>query len=354
MSWLTVPDGVNELRARGRTTGLILLLLLLAGLVSYKSAGALRTLDVVRTTGSLAVRSDVVPLVPGASLSAVAQSLNYLAVVWPALVFGILIAGAVRAFVPASMVAQFFERGPVRSHLAAGVAGSPLMLCSCCVAPVFSAVYERSTRLGPSLAVMLAAPALNPAALILTFALFPPLIAWSRLSMSVAAVFAGTALIALVCGNRVVPQEPMTRGQGEGGIPALAGRSAVPRLLWSCAHVAVKTIPLIAMGVAVGMLIAGFLSPQAVISPHAAVVTIAVTAAIAVPVALPTFFEIPLALALLAAGAPAGAAAALLFAGPAVNLPSLLTIARSAGWRATLLVAAMVWLVACAGGVLIS
>jgi len=50
---------------------------------------------------------------------------------------------------------------------------------------------------------------------------------------------------------------------------------------------------------------------------------------------------------------PAGAAAALLFAGPAVNLPSLLTVAQVAGWRAMVLIASMVWLIAVAGGLAI-
>lgn len=68
------------------------------------------------------------------------------------------------------------------------------------------------------------------------------------------------------------------------------------------------------------------------------------------PMALPTFFEIPLTVTLLAAGAPAGAAAALLFAGPAVNLASLLTVGREAGWRAVWAVGAMVWLTAVPGG----
>jgi uncharacterized membrane protein YraQ (UPF0718 family) len=75
---------------------------------------------------------------------------------------------------------------------------------------------------------------------------------------------------------------------------------------------------------------------------------------IAVPIALPTFFEVPLALALLSAGAPAGAAVALLFAGPAVNLPSLFTVGRSAGWKVAAGLALMVWVVAMAGALLVS
>jgi uncharacterized membrane protein YraQ (UPF0718 family) len=54
------------------------------------------------------------------------------------------------------------------------------MLCSCCASPVFSAVYERSRRLSPSLALMLASPGMNPASLALCFMLFPTQIAAAR------------------------------------------------------------------------------------------------------------------------------------------------------------------------------
>ena len=47
------------------------------------------------------------------------------------------------------------------------------------------------------------------------------------------------------------------------------------------------------------------------------------------------------------------ASIAVLFAGPAVNLPSLLTVGQVAGWKAMALIASMVWLVAVAGGLAI-
>ena len=68
---------------------------------------------------------------------------------------------------------------------------------------------------------------------------------------------------------------------------------------------------------------------------------------------LPTFFEIPITLSLLAAGAPTGIALAVLIADPSINLASLLVIARYSHWRVAALTAAAVWVVAVAGGFLI-
>jgi len=76
-------------------------------------------------------------------------------------------------------------------------------------------------------------------------------------------------------------------------------------------------------------------------------------AAIAVLVALPTFFEIPLAMVLLNLGAP-GAAAAMLFAGPIVNLPSLFVLARETHARLAVSLAAGIWLLAVGVGLALS
>lgn len=327
--------------------GALLVLLLVGGLVTYKSSTALRQIARAQASGAIATRADVVPAGPSTSLSVMARSTNYLTVIWQALAFGLLISAAVRAFIPAAAMARLFNGGPVREQLVAGVSGAPLMLCSCCVTPVFSSVYRRSSRLGPSLALMLAAPALNPAALVLTFILFSSGIAWTRLAMSLVAVFVGTAVVARIAGSGRGAPLPL-----DAAVDARPALGPIRRYLESLLHISIRTVPLIIIGVVVSMWIADYL-PMWIQSPSGSAWMVAIVASIAVPLALPTFFEIPLAVALLAAGAPAGAAAALLFAGPAVNLPSLLTVGQVAGWRAMVLIASMVWLVAVAGGLAI-
>ena len=101
------------------------------------------------------------------------------------------------------------------------------------------------------------------------------------------------------------------------------------------------------------MLLLQFVPKDLVASNGLRYLIVAITASIAVPLALPTFFEIPLALGLLAVGAPAGAAAALLFAGPAINLPSLLTVAKSTNWKVAIALMLLVWAIAMAGGLVL-
>src|SRR5439155_14739207 len=114
--------------------------------------------------------------------------------VFVALAFGILLGAIVRAFIPDRWLARTLGASGFRGILLAALAGMPLMLCSCCVAPLFEGVYARTRRLGPALGLMFAAPALNPAVLAVTFLLFPASIAWVRLA-------AGLVLVSLAAGG---------------------------------------------------------------------------------------------------------------------------------------------------------
>ncbi len=323
-----------------------LLLVIVGALLVYKGTAALAVIEKVRNTGAFQPRVNVVP-VPGNSVqvNVIRRSMNYFLVIWPALLFGILISGAVRVLVPPRWLARALGAGQVRSQLVAGLAGAPLMLCSCCAAPVFSGVYERSSRLGASLAIMIGAPSLNPAALILTFMLFDHRIAVTRIAMAGVAVFLTGILV-----EKLFSLRPIDCPTSEEEAP----RPVLTTFLRSCLQVAVRTVPLIAVGVLISMAIALWLPVGAFASTGGQTVAIVAVALIAVPLAIPTFFEIPLALILLAAGAPAGSAVAMLIAGPAINLPSLFTIARSTNWKVAGSVAFTIFVLAVGGGLLVS
>src|SRR5882672_10133381 len=170
-------------------------LVIVGALIAYKSSTALGVIGKVSATGVITPRGNVIPRIGASQAGVVTRTVNYFLVIWPALLFGTLISAAVSTFVSPQWLARLLGSRSLRSQAIAGLAGAPLMLCSCCVAPIFTGVYERSARLGPSLGLMLAAPALNPAALILTFMLFDYKIGVTRAAASVAAVLF-TGLIA--------------------------------------------------------------------------------------------------------------------------------------------------------------
>lgn len=323
---------------------------LVGALITYKVSGSLATIAAVERTHTLQPRTE---LVATASLPAptrpLARTFNYLAIVWPALVFGVLIGAAVRALVPSSWLSALAGGPPARAQLLGGLAGAPLMLCSCCVAPIFAAVHGRTGRVGPATALLLAAPALNPAALTLTFLLFAPEVAWTRMAMALLLVFGVSAFAARTLG---------APGAAAGTCPLEAAPGAGPGDAWRAfgrelRSLATTTLPLIVLGVLASSLLIELVPPARwAEGPLPALVILAV-AFVSVPIALPTFAEIPLALGLLAAGAPVGAAVALLIAGPAINLPSLFTLKRMTSGRYATALGVGTFLVAAVGGLVV-
>jgi hypothetical protein len=349
MTMEATAKAIPRASAMPRTVTVAIVLALVmttGGLVIYKAASALKVLAGAHADHALRAKARWIDVADTpAATRALLDSLNYLAWVGIALAFGIVIAATVRAFVPGRWLERAIRANGVRGQLVAALVGAPLMLCSCCVAPVFEGVYARTRRLGPSLGIMLAAPALNPAVIAATFFVFPISVASLRLGGAVLLVL--VAALVLARANR--DPRPAEACPLEVDAPSLG--TLARAFVGSLASVARRSLPAILIGVAISMAIAGWIPLDAVArdAGHAVVIVVAV-ALVAVPLALPTFGEIPLALALLAAGAPAGAAAALLVAGPTVNLPSLLSLARATSWRVAAGTAGAVFTVAVAVG----
>lgn len=344
----TAGGGSRRVSVRA-VVSILLLAGLIAGLIGYKAQGGLKRISRLQATGSLGLHPEALRRPPGPELIATgAQTLAYLKIVWPALVFGVLISAAVRATISPRRLATLFGQGEMRPQLAAAAAGAPLMLCSCCVAPMFPAVYRGSQRLGPSLAFTLAAPSLNPATLAFTFMIFPLAVAGTRLIMALFLVIVLSELVARVAGPVPVRAAAVDDFSETGD----TARDILRGYFRSLAHITVRTVPWILLGIWVSMVIANRIPIETLASRGSQTLIVLVAATGALLLTMPSFFEIPLALSLLASGV-SGAALAVLIAGPAINLASLLVIARQSHWKVALLVAAAVWVTAVAGGLLL-
>ncbi|MBP2334276.1 permease [Saccharothrix coeruleofusca] len=112
----------------------------------------------------------------------------------PFLVLGVLISGAIAAFVPASALRRLL---PSRTALAvpvAGVAGVALPGCECASVPVARRLMQQGVAPAVALSFLLAAPAVNPIVLVSTF------VAFRDTPWMVAARFTGSLLTAVVMG----------------------------------------------------------------------------------------------------------------------------------------------------------
>lgn len=332
---------------------LVLALAVLASLFIYKWGSAYRVVGSVQSSGLYnrppeRIATAGLPLL----LASGARTINYLATVWPALLFGILIAGLVRAFISPKNVTMLLGSGVVRQQFVGGIVGMPLMLCSCCVAPIFSSVYSCGARLGSALGIMFSSPSLNVAALLLTFLLFPSDLTFARIAMALFAVFALPVFIERLASREVGQETPAySICPSEGRLPQNP-LTLIKSWVISSGSIAVRTLPLIVLGVyASGFLVGWFEHPSA--SGASTLLVIAVVAFLATLTAMPTFFEIPFGMLLLASGFPQGAVAAMIFAGPAINMPSLFTLARVTSRKVALLAFLGVWTTATVGGLLL-
>jgi uncharacterized membrane protein YraQ (UPF0718 family) len=322
---------------RAAAVGTLLTAFSVGALITYKASAALRTLTKAKASGTLAPKAEWIPT---AHLSSAAKpfvgTINYFSWVLIALLFGVLLGALVRALIPQRWLVRTIAAPGSLGVVTAAIAGAPLMLCSCCAAPVFDGFYARTRKLGPALSLMFAAPGLNPAALTLTFLLFSPHIAWARLIISLVIVL-GTSLAMgrLSPSGAELPACPIDE-------PEPTFRSISHSLLVSLRDVATRSLPAIILGALVSMLLIQHVTFSSFAHASPVVATL-IIAAIATLVALPTFGEIPIALALQAAGAPPPAVLAVLVAGPIVNLPSLATLARAVSIKAAVATAVAVF-----------
>jgi uncharacterized protein len=91
----------------------------------------------------------------------------------PFLVLGVLVSGAIAAFVPEGSLARVLPRRAALAVPAASVAGVLVPGCECSSVPVAGRLVARGAPAPAALAFMLAAPALNPVVLVATAVAFP-------------------------------------------------------------------------------------------------------------------------------------------------------------------------------------
>jgi len=148
----TIVDmGIGFQTSRNRlrvSYSVLLLAILITALIGYKGYSGLTKLQLMREGQTLELRDHLLRIRPEpAKLGFMTRSLDYLDIIWPALLFGVLISAWVHAFVSPAWLARTLGERAIRQQFTATIAGTPLMLCSCCASPLFSATYEKSKRL---------------------------------------------------------------------------------------------------------------------------------------------------------------------------------------------------------------
>jgi len=308
--------------------------------------------------------------------------LDYLSLhVLTCLIPALFIAGAISVFVSQASVLKYFgpKANKFVSYGVGAVSGTILAVCSCTVLPLFSGIYMAGAGLGPAIAFLYSGPAINVMAIVYS----ARLLGWDiGIARVVGAVFF-SVIIGLIMAYLFRKEEKVrsdgrfdTLSDAEQGKPwwqeliffailvgILLAASSKEWIILGVLLVALvivmwrwftldefklwmketwRFLLLIVPWLLIGVFIAGILKA---IIPQSAVAAIVggntilgnfVASLFGALMYFATLTEVPIVKAFLDMGMGKGPALALLLAGPALSLPSMLALGKIMGWKKTL------------------
>jgi uncharacterized membrane protein YraQ (UPF0718 family) len=276
--------------------------------------------------------------------------------IWEGFLVALLIAAAFDALVPRDWLLRVLNRRTrIGQALAGGVAGLPSLMCTCCSSPLVVGLRKRGVSPTAALAYWVANPLLNPAVFVFLFLVAPWQFGVVRLIVGVAVVLGGTALVTRLVGSRLDSGErPLPPELRSAADPDPVRLSQFPlRFARSFLRLAVILIPAYIVVIFVLGYLSGWLSDFAGLDAHLGILAVLICAVIGTLLVIPTGGEIPVVLALTAAGVGAGTAGALLITLPALSVPSMVMVGRALSWRVTLAMAGVVAVAGLVGGLLL-
>jgi hypothetical protein len=323
---------------------ILIVALVFAVILVYEWSGSLRkykmTLDKAEVLTKKTLEEARVPL----WLLPLVTLVDYVKHSWFCLLIAFIAAGAIQEFVPRQKIVALL--GARRGFLAyaVGAGGGPMLsMCSCSVIPLFGGIYKRGAGLGPALAFLLAAPALNPAAVLLTVGLLSWKFAVARIIVGIGSGMLVGFLTFKIMRNRVPAEESLKMAQAISAQAAPLGTRIKNMFLYSWEFVKL-VLPLILLGVLLAGAVKAFLPGRVIVKYlGAGFFPIAIASGMGVVLYTPTLVEIPFVKGMIELGMGTGPAMAFLLTGPALSLPSILGVTRIVSGKVPLVYAVLMW-----------
>lgn len=302
----------------------------------------------------------------------------------PWLLFGVLVAGLIKAFVPEQRMAQWLGGRGIWPVSKAALIGAPLPLCSCSVIPVAVGLHRAGASRASTTAFLVSAPETGADSVAASYALLGPFLAVVRPVASIISALITGLLSNLVpvkaraAGDSLEPGQtsccstpaatdnccqpapsysapPVTAAASEGCCGSASSSNAASddccgstttrdnaddqrplQRLKTGLHYAITQIFVeFAPWLAIGLLIAGitltFVPPAALATYGSGLPAILLLLAISVPLYVCATESTPIATALLAAGVSPGAVLVFLMAGPATNVATIGALRKEFG-----------------------
>jgi len=255
----------------------------------------------------------------------------------PYILFGLLAAGILYAFIPKEKIHVFLGRKSFGSVLKASLVGIPLPLCSCGVIPAAMALWRRGASRGATTSFLISTPETSVESIALTYGLLGPFMAVVR--PIAALITSATAGLLVNRADRAATGEPSRRVETcpscESDSSA-KGHSYLSQIRGSVRYVFVDLLGDIGgwllLGFALSGLIAAFVPEdffRESLGPDW--VSVLLMLVVGLPMYICASASTPVAAALMFKGVSPGAALILLLVGPATNMATILVVSRELG-----------------------
>ena len=287
-------------------------------------------------------------------------SRTYIDLVAIGMVFAFLVAGLVDTFLfPTSSGPAFGKRG-LRGSLQGLMVGPLMTLCSACIVPVANSFKKKGAGVEATIAITQGSATLNAPAMLMIFVVFSPLLAVSRVALSIVGALALGPLVAWLVNRRQEDEDLPIVDDMLGIVEATGPPDSWLRVVlegsknWmvSAWRFFYRLAPIMVVAGFIGGFALQFLTEDGVstvLGNH--LLGIAVATKIGILINVPLLFEIPLVAGLMLLGMGIAPAATLLFVAAAAGPITFWGLARQIGKRAVAWYAAATWSLAAIGGV---
>ncbi len=306
------------------------------------------------------------------------------------------IAGAIAVFVRKDLILRYLGDAAHKgtAYSLASVSGAVLAVCSCTILPIFAGIRKRGAGLGPATTFLFAGPAINIAAIFLTFSVLGVKIGLARVvaaiglsvlvGLTMALIFrekpeAGglfveeydevrtgkrvlvpffIAMVGILVVNGLAIDTVLKYGLMVALVLVVVGlagfgmrREAAGKWLAESWGFTKMLLPLLFIGVFIAGFVMPFIPDELVVSlvGENSITGNAIAASFGAFMYFSTLTEIPILQGLIAKGMADGPALALLLAGPSLSLPNMLVIRKVLGTGKTAVYVAIVVVYAALG-----
>lgn len=272
----------------------------------------------------------------------------------PWLLFGLLVAGLIQAWVPQDGIARLLGGHGVRDVVVGALVGAPLPICSCGVLPAAVSLRRAGASREATTSFLVSTPETGVDSVALSYAMLGPFLAIARPIAAVSSAIITGLLMrflppevdsAKIELSLVQPVQDSCCSSGCCGDAATASdpkaQSFGVRTLGGLTYALTDIFDDIALWLVVGLVLAAatatWIPPEALGAYGSGIGAMVVMVLVGIPMYICATASTPLAASLLLAGVSPGAAMVFMLAGPATNIATLGVVRQEMGNRGAVL-----------------